>query len=68
MRELTLIEIEQLGGATVSGDIAMAAAGGWAGTVTGAAIGGLPGAAIGFAVGVAISVGYALSGGTFGRA
>lgn len=66
MRELRVEELDLIAGGTLAGDIAMAAAGGWAGTVVGAAIGGLPGAAMGFALGVSISIGYSLSGGTFG--
>ncbi|MCA1324528.1 hypothetical protein [Herbaspirillum sp. alder98] len=66
MREVTISELELIAGATTAGDIGMAAAAGWAGTVAGAAVGGLPGAAVGFVLGVTISIGYTLSGGTFG--
>ena len=66
MQELTFDEIEGVNGGTVSGDIAMGLAGGWVGLVAGMAIVGPVGGVVGFALGAAVTVGYAMSGGSFG--
>jgi hypothetical protein len=67
MRELTGSEVDQVSGG--NGEVAMALAGSWAGTVTSAAIGftvggpvgGLIGGFAGFFLGGIITVGYQLS-------
>ena len=67
MRELTDFEVNQVSGG--NGEVAMALAGSWAGTVTSAAvgftvggpIGGIVGGFAGFLLGGFVSVGYQLS-------
>ncbi|MDN7703356.1 MULTISPECIES: hypothetical protein [Burkholderia] len=71
MRELNITELELVSGATVSGDIGMAlggvAASAAAGAVAGVVFGGPAGGAVGGIVGAGTSIGYILSGGSFGR-
>lgn len=69
MRVLTVDEVEAVSGASVSGEIAMTLAIGWAGTVAGAAAGTMvaPGAGtivgglVGFGVGSMAGVGFVLA-------